>query len=90
MEKDEFDFDDEYNQYRRRQRIHRMHLVGYVVSGVLILIGMIVFWRSHSLNMRVVKFAADERIHRDTRQGRHRTVLQPPAVEGRPRRRLCR
>ena len=28
MEKDEFDFDDEYNQYRRRQRIHRMHLVG--------------------------------------------------------------
>ena len=44
MEKDEFDFDDEYNQYRRRQRIHRMHLVGYAVFAALILIGMIVFW----------------------------------------------
>ena len=45
MEKDEFDFDDEYNQYRRRQHIHRMHLVGYVGFATLVLIGMIVFWR---------------------------------------------
>ena len=37
-------FEDEYLRYRRRQRIHRMHLVGYVVSATLILIGMIVFW----------------------------------------------
>ena len=44
MEKVEFDGDDEYNQYRRHQRIHRMHLVGYVVSAVLILIGMLIFW----------------------------------------------
>ena len=44
MEKDEFDFDDEYNQYRRRQRIRRIHLVGYAVFAALILIGMIVFW----------------------------------------------
>ena len=36
----------------------------------------------------VVEFAADERIDGDTRQGRHRTVLQTPAVEGGPRRRL--
>ena len=43
MEKDEFDFDDEYNQYRRRQRIHRMHLVGYAVFATLILIGMLLF-----------------------------------------------
>ena len=40
-----FDVDDEYDRFRRRQRIHRMHLVGYVVSAALILIGMIVFWR---------------------------------------------
>ena len=45
MEKDEFDFDDEYNQYRRRQRIHRMRLVGYVILASIILIGMIAFWR---------------------------------------------
>ena len=44
MEKDEFDFDDEYNQYRRRQRIHRMHLVRYVVAAALILIGVLFFW----------------------------------------------
>ena len=44
MEKDEFDFDDEYNQYRRRQCIHRVHLVGYAASGALILIGMLLFW----------------------------------------------
>ena len=40
-----FDFDDEYNQYRHRQRIHRMHLVGYAVSAALVLIGMLLFWR---------------------------------------------
>ena len=39
------DFEDEYLRYRRRQRIHRMHLVGYVVSAAFVLIGMIVFWR---------------------------------------------
>ena len=58
---DGFDVDDEYARFRRRQRIHRMHLVGhavfaplwplcsakrYAVGGyALILIGMIVFWR---------------------------------------------
>ena len=45
MEKDEFDFDDEYNQYRRRQRIHRMNLIGYAVSAALVLISMLLFWR---------------------------------------------
>ena len=45
MEKNEFDFDDEYNQYRRRQRIHRMYLVGYVIFAALVLIGMLLFWR---------------------------------------------
>ena len=45
MEKDEFDFDDEYNQYRRHQRIHQMHLVGYVIFAALVLIGMLLFWR---------------------------------------------
>ena len=44
MEKNEFDFDDEYNQYRRRQRIHRMHFVGYVIFAALVLIGMLLFW----------------------------------------------
>ena len=46
MEKggDGFDVEDEYARFRRRQRIHRMHLVGYVVSAVLILIGMLIFW----------------------------------------------
>ena len=44
MEKVEFDPDDEYNQYRCRQRIHRMHLVGYAVFAALILIGMLIFW----------------------------------------------
>ena len=48
MEKDEFDFDDEYNQYRRRQRIHRMHLVGYVIFAALVLIGMLLFWHRPS------------------------------------------
>ena len=42
---DGFDVEDEYDRFRRRQRIQRMHLVGYAVSAVLILIGMIVFWR---------------------------------------------
>ena len=42
---DGFDVDDEYERFRRRQRIHRMHLVGYVVSAALILIGMLLFWR---------------------------------------------
>ena len=41
---DGFDVDDEYERFFRL-RIHRMHLVGYVVSTALILIGMIVFWR---------------------------------------------
>ena len=36
-------FDGEYLRYRRRQRIHRMHLVGYVVSAALVLIGMLLF-----------------------------------------------
>ena len=44
MEKDEFDSDDEYNQYLRRQRIHQIHLVGYVVSAALVLISMLIFW----------------------------------------------
>ena len=44
MEKVEFDFDDEYNQYRRHQRIHRMHLVGCLISAALVLIGMLLFW----------------------------------------------
>ena len=39
-----FDADDEYVRFRRRQRIHRMHLVGYVVSAALVLIGMLIFW----------------------------------------------
>ena len=45
MEKggDGFDVDDEYDRFRCRH-IHRMHLVGYVVSAVLILIGMLLFW----------------------------------------------
>ena len=37
------DVEDEYARFRRRQRVHRMHLVGYVVSGALILIGMLLF-----------------------------------------------
>ena len=41
---DGFDVDDEYARFRRRQRIHRMHLVGYVVSAILVLIGMLLFW----------------------------------------------
>ena len=41
---DGFDVEDEYARFRRRQRINRMHLVGYVVSAVLILIGMLIFW----------------------------------------------
>ena len=42
---DGFDVEDEYDRFRRRQRIHRMHLVGYVVSAALVLIGMLLFWR---------------------------------------------
>ena len=42
---DGFDVDDEYARFRRRQRIHRMHLVGYAVSAALVLIGMLLFWR---------------------------------------------
>ena len=41
---DGFDVEDEYTRFRRRQRIHRMHLVGYTVSGAIILIGMLLFW----------------------------------------------
>ena len=42
---DGFDVEDEYARFRRRQRIHRMHLVGYAVSAALVLIGMLLFWR---------------------------------------------
>ena len=42
---DGFDVEDEYARFRRCQRIHRMHLVGYVVFAALVLIGMIFFWR---------------------------------------------
>ena len=41
---DGFDVEDEYARFRRRQRIHRMHLVGYAVSAALVLIGMLLFW----------------------------------------------
>ena len=41
---DGFDIEDESVRYRRRQRIHRMHLVGYAVSASIILIGMLLFW----------------------------------------------
>ena len=39
------DFEDEYLRYRRRLRIHRMHLVAYVIFAALVLIGMLLFWR---------------------------------------------
>ena len=42
---DGFDADDEYQQFRRRQRIHRYHLIGYAVSSALILIAMLILWR---------------------------------------------
>lgn len=42
---DGFDVDDEYDRFRRRQRIHRYHLIGYAVSCALILIAMLIFWR---------------------------------------------
>ena len=41
---DGFDVEDEYARFRRRQRIHRMYLVGHVVSAALVLIGMLLFW----------------------------------------------
>ena len=41
---DGFDGEDEYARFRRRQRIHRMHLVGYVIFAALVLIGMLLFW----------------------------------------------
>ena len=41
---DGFDVDDEYARFRRRQRIHRMHLVGYAVSAAFVLISMLLFW----------------------------------------------
>ena len=41
---DGFDGDDEYARFRRRQRIHRYHLIGSAVSAALILIGMLLFW----------------------------------------------
>lgn len=34
-----------YARYRRRQRIHRYHLIGYAVSSALILIAMLILWR---------------------------------------------
>ena len=40
---DGFDVEDEYDRFRRRQRIHRMHLVWYAVSAALVLIGMLLF-----------------------------------------------
>ena len=46
MEKVEFDFDDEYNQYRRRQRIHRIScLIPSVVRPVA---GRLIPWRKGS------------------------------------------
>ena len=42
--RDGFDVEDEYDRFRRRQRIHRMHLVGYAVSAALVLICMLLFW----------------------------------------------
>ena len=42
--RDGFDVDDEYLRYRRRQRIHRSHLIGYAVSATRILISMLLFW----------------------------------------------
>ena len=39
-----FDVDDEYLRFRRHQRIHRYHLIGYAVSATLILISMLLFW----------------------------------------------
>ena len=46
MEKggDGFDVDEEYDRFRRRQRIHRYHLIGSAVFAAFVLIGMIVFW----------------------------------------------
>ena len=41
---DGFDVEDEYARFRRRQRIHQMHLVGYVIFAALVLIGMLLFW----------------------------------------------
>ena len=41
---DGFDVEDEYDRFRRRQRINRMHLVGYVIFAALVLIGMLLFW----------------------------------------------
>ena len=41
---DGFDVEDEYARFRRRQRIHRMHLVGCVIFAALVLIGMLFFW----------------------------------------------
>ena len=41
---DGFDVVDEYLRYRRRQRIHRSHLIGYAVSATRILISMLLFW----------------------------------------------
>ena len=42
--RDGFDVVDEYLRYRRRQRIHRSHLIGYAVSATRILISMLLFW----------------------------------------------
>ena len=36
--------DSAYEQFRRRQRIHRYHLIGYAVFAALVLIGMLIFW----------------------------------------------
>ena len=47
MEKggDGFDVEDEYDRFRRRQRIHRVYLIGFAILAALVLIGMIIFWR---------------------------------------------
>ena len=39
-----FDPKDEYARYRRRVRIHRIHLVGYVLFAALVLVGILIFW----------------------------------------------
>ena len=37
--------EDYYERFRRHQRIHRYHLIGFVIFAALVLIGMIAFWR---------------------------------------------
>ena len=37
--------EDYYERFRRRQRIHRVYLIGFAILAALVLIGMIIFWR---------------------------------------------